>query len=294
MEKDWLEKRKKGIGGSDAPAICGVSPWKSPYQVYLEKRGEAPETEDSEPMFWGRTLEPVVRQRYADITGRTVTVPKTILRHHKYDWMLASLDGITNDNRVLEVKTARMPTGWGEPGTNEIPDIYTIQIQHYLAVTKLDVADVAALIGGNDFRIYEVPADSELQEIIMEKEAEFWQMVQNGTPPDPVTFADIKQRWGGVSKAVEVQATPEITALIEKLKTYKDLKKEEDNLKAQIMAFMEDAETLIHPIDNKPLVTWKLGKPSKRLDTKALKAGKPDIYQEFLKEGEPSRRFLIK
>lgn len=291
--KEWLEKRRKGIGGSDAGAVCGVNPWRSPYQVWLEKRGEAPGVEDNPAMYWGRTLEPVIRQHYANVTGHEVKVPKTILKHPKRKFMLANLDGIANNDRVLEIKTSRSPQKWGEPGTNEIPDVYLLQVQHYLSVVKLDLADVAVLIGGNDFRIYEVPADSELQEILMEREADFWRMVENGDPPDPTTFADIRQRYK-FSKDVQVTATPELTAVVEKLKEFKELKTQEENLKAEIMAYMKDADTLIHPIDEKILATWKTGKPSKRLDTRALKAEQPDIYEQYAKVGEPTRPLLIK
>jgi putative phage-type endonuclease len=292
--EEWLNERRKGIGGSDAAAICGVSPWKSPYQVYLEKIGESPEQADNDAMFWGRTLEPVIRQRYADVTGKEVVVPNTILQHPDIKFMLANLDGEVPGERVVEIKTARSDQDWGEPGTNEIPDTYMLQVQHYLIVRALPVADVAALFHGNDFRIYEVPADKELQNLLITRESEFWNMVQNATPPDPTTFADIRQKWGGVSKAVEVVATPQVTAIVEELARIKELKKTEKDLQTQVMAYLKDADTLIHPIDNKPLVTWKLGKPSKRLDTAALKAEKPEIYEQFGKEGAPSRRFLIK
>jgi len=292
MEKDWLEKRQKGIGGSDAPAVCGLSPWKTPYQVYLEKRGEAQPQEDNDSMFWGRTLEPVIRQRYADVTGRTVTVPQNVLSHPSYDWMLGSLDGMTDDGRVLEIKTARLPVGWGEPGTDEIPEAYACQVQHYLTVTKLSVADVAVLIGGSDFRIYEVPADPELQDLIIEQEAAFWDMVQSGTPPDVVSYADIKQRFGRASKELRVQADHMTVAAIEKLKELKDLAKQEEVLKAHIMKVLGEADTLV--VGDKILATWKLSKPTKRLDSKAFQEAHPELYSKFLKDGEPSRRFLVK
>jgi putative phage-type endonuclease len=142
MDAQIYEERKKGIGGSDAPAVLGVSPWCTPYQVYLEKTGQIDRSlEDSESMFWGRTLEPVIRQRYADVTGRRVIIPDRILRHPGFGFMIGNLDGIAQDNRVLEVKTARTPEGWGEPGSNEIPDPYMIQVQHYMAITAFPVAD---------------------------------------------------------------------------------------------------------------------------------------------------------
>lgn len=289
---DWHDQRKRGIGGSDAPAICGVSPWKSPYQVWLEKRGEAEPQEDNEPMFWGRTLEPVIRQRYADVTGRQVMLPNTILRHPNIEWMLANVDGIADGGRVLEVKTARSPDGWGEPGSAEIPEPYIIQVQHYMVVTHLPVADVAALIGGNDFRIYEVPADPELQQLILDREAAFWEMVMNGTPPDPTTYSDVRHRFGRTSKALKIQATDMVIAAIRRLKEIKSLSEEEEKLKTLVMAYMEENDTLV---DNENvLATWRMSKAAKRFDAKALQETHPDIYKEFLKEGEPSRRLLIK
>lgn len=292
MREEWLRERAKGLGGSDAPAVCGVSPWKSPYQVWLEKRGEAEPQEDNEPMFWGRTLEPVIRQRYADVTGRTVVVPNEILRHPKYDWMIANIDGEVPGERILEIKTARSADGWGEPGSAEIPETYIIQVQHYMIVRAYPVADVAALIGGNDFRIYEVPADPELQQLILDREAAFWDMVLKGTPPDPTTYADVKQLFGRTSKALKIQATDMVIAAIQRLKEIKALSEEEEKLKTLIMAYMEENDTLVD--NGNVLATWKLGKPAKRFDAKALQDAHPDIYKEFLKEGEPSRRLLIK
>ena len=293
MREEWLKARTKGIGGSDAAAVCGVSPWKSAYQVYLEKRGEAEGygQEDSEPMFWGRTLEPVIRQRYADVTGRTVTVPQDILVHPEYDWMIGSLDGLADD-RVLEIKTARSPNGWGEPGSDEIPDFYKIQVFHYMTVTKLSLADVAVLIGGNDFRIYEVPLDPELQQLIIEREVAFWEMVKAGTPPEPTTFSDIKQRYGRMSTPKTVQANLEVLNAIGRLKQIKELTAEEENLKAIIMGHLKDAEILVD--GERTLATWRMAKAIKRLDAKGLQEARPEIYKEFLREGEASRRLLIK
>jgi predicted phage-related endonuclease len=50
---EWLDYRRKGIGGSDIAAICGLSKWEKAIHVYLEKIGEAPETEMSEAAEWG-------------------------------------------------------------------------------------------------------------------------------------------------------------------------------------------------------------------------------------------------
>jgi len=291
-KEQWLVERKKGIGGSDAPAVLGVSPWRTPLQVYLEKRGELNGSFDSPAMQWGRRLEPMVRQEYANQTGRQVVIPNTILRHPHYDWMLGNVDGIADGNRVLEIKTTRSADGWGEPGTDEIPDYYQVQVQHYMVVTGLVLADVAGLIGGSDFRLYEVNADPELQSMIVDWEAAFWESVKKGHEPDPRTAADIKIKFGKHSVARQVQATDEVVDAIRELREIAEMKKQEDTLKTIIQAHMKDGDTLCH--GDKVLATWKQSKPPVRFDAKAFEENHPKLFQKYAKEGEPFRRFLLK
>jgi len=287
------EDRRKGIGGSDAPVVCGLSPWKTPYQLWLEKRGEgAVGDEDSEPMFWGRALEPVIRQRYADLTGRRVKVERQLLVHPKHEWMCGHPDGITEDGRVLEVKTARMPTGWGEPGTDEIPDTYAVQVQHYLALTSLKVADVVVLIAGSDFRLFEIPADAEVQGLIISREEAFWQGVVDGTPPMPRTYDDLRLHFGAVAKARRVQADATTLGAYQRLVGLREAMKEEKELKAAIMKKLGEADTLVD--GDTVLATWKMSKPVTRFDQKLLKEEQPEVYDKYLTEGSPQRRLLIK
>lgn len=180
--------RSQGLGGSDAAPALGLSPWKSALELYLEKRGELEQADISEkaPIRWGNLLEPLVRQEWLRATGRThIVVPEQTFSHPDHPWMLANLDGMVPGDRILEVKTARSGEGWGEPGTDQIPEHYVTQVQHYLAVTGFELADVAVLIGGSDFRVYTLEADRELQELIIDGERQFWQRVEAGTPPEP-------------------------------------------------------------------------------------------------------------
>jgi len=290
-KKDWLEKRKQGLGGSDAAPALGLSPWKTPYQLYLEKRGEIEGQGDNERMFWGRTLEQPIRQHYSDLTGRTVIVPSELLVSPKYPFMIANPDGIA-DGRVVEVKTAGSDTGWGDPGTDEIPDHYALQCQHYMIVTELPVTDVAVLIRGSDFRIYEVPEDRELQEIIIEREALFWDMVQAGQPPQATTYDDLKLRFGSMSKAITVQADNEAIVAVSRLKQLKEIAKEEEALKAVIMGILGEADTLMY--GDQVLATWKATKSGERFDQKAFQKAHPELYKEFMVATQPTRRLLVK
>lgn len=296
IKKLWLEERKKGIGGSDAAAICGLSPYKTPLQVWEQKRGLSGPPQDNESMLWGRTLEPVIRQRYSDLTGRPVRLPTEILQHPKFDFMLANIDGFTDEKRGVEIKTTAYPKDWGEPGTDEIPIGYIFQVQHYMVITGFPVFDVPVLIGGRDFRIYEVQEDKELQEMLMHKEAEFWELVKSGIPPAPVNYADVVRLYR-TSEAKTVTASGEVYSWLSELKIFREQIKiqqeHEEYFKKKIMEAMKEADTLVD-LKGNILATWKSGKPVKRVDLKALQKDAPVIYQEYLKEGEPSRRFLLK
>ena len=295
--ESWLAARQTGIGGSDIAAVLGLSKWKTPLQIYREKRGEIPGAPDNDAMRWGRYLEPVVRQAYADETGREVRVPTDMLRHPKHPFMVANLDGFTDDERIFEAKTARSSDGWGEPGSDQIPQPYLLQVQHYMEVTGYRVADVAVLIGGSDFRLYEVPADSELQGLLVDACRDFWKCVQSAEPPEPVSYADVIARWGRSSRADLVMADD---AVLRALHQLRDLKTQREHLefaeeewKTVVLKAMADADTLVDSA-GKTLATWKAGKAPQRFDAAALKAADPALHAKYLKEGEPTRRLLLK
>ena len=292
----WLEERRRGIGGSDVAAILGMSKWKTPLQVYLDKRGESELTPDNDSMLWGRVLEPVIRQQYSERTGRSVRVPEKMLYSLDYPFMLANLDGFTDDHRVLEIKTARYGDDWGEPGSDEIPTEYLLQVQHYMAVTGFPVADVAVLIGGSDFRLYEVPSDKELQEMVIQREAEFWRRVVDGEPPEPVTLAETIERFGGSSKQSSVEASDDVIMALQALKQAKDEIKaaqdREDAAKAIVLKAMGENEAIVSR--GKTLATWKIGKGRIGFNQDAFKADHPELYERYVKMGAPYRRFLLK
>lgn len=293
----WLEERRKGIGGSDVAAILGLSPWKTPFQVYQEKRSEIAPAPQNDAMEWGTRMEPTIRQWYSDVTGRIVRLPEGIIYHEKYPFMLANLDGVTDDERVVEIKTARNGSKWGEPGTDEIPDYYMTQVQHYLIVTGFEVCDLPVSIGGGLPVLYEIPADKELHEMIIDAEAVFWQRVIDGNPPEAVTYADAVQRFGHspAQGVIEVGAGnyKDIQHLKEVRQAKERLELEEEQLKAEFIKLLgEKGDVLAYQGEN--LITYKLAKGRETFDTKSFQKEHPELYAQFVKIGEPSRRFLIK
>ena len=295
--EEWLAERRTGIGGSDVAAIMGVSPWTSPLQVYLEKRGELPPQPDNDAMMFGRLLEPIVRQVYADRTGHSVTVPGRAVRSARYPWLLANFDGLTDHPRVYEGKTARHRDGWGEPGSGDIPLGYLLQVQHYMIVSTLSVTDVAVLFGGSQFECYTVEADRELQDMIVDETHAFWQRVQRGEQPKARDMADARLLYPrGVARPVvassevrdEVMRLAQIGAEIARLKS------EADVVQTRVCLAMGAHDGLLDAATGRTIATWKDAKGRSTIDAEALRAAHPDIAMQFTKTGEPSRRFAIK
>lgn len=292
---EWLKLRQIGIGGSDVAALLGLSKWRTPLDVYNSKVEEPIEV-DNVSMEWGRRLEPVIREKYAEAVGMEVTIPPFMFQHPEHTFMIADVDGIRADGRIVEIKTARTQMGWGEEGTDEIPDYYKTQVQHYMTVLGAKSCDVAVLIGASDFRIYTVESDPELESLLIEAETDFWHNhVELQLPPPPMTIDEMKVAFP-VSHKASVECTDEIFNHVEALaliqNKMKELKEREEAHKAAIQGAMGEADTLSYL--GQVVCTWKSVKPKVSIDTATLKAKMPDVYNQFLKTGKPTRQFLLK
>lgn len=191
---EWLELRKTGITGSDVAAIVGVSKWTSALACWAKKLGKIDDDLiQSEPMYWGSTLEPVIRDHFIKTTGWSVQEVGTYA-HQDRPWQLANPDGIivkdTGELALLEIKTARFEDDWQVPAENTlgnaagVPRHYRTQVQHYLDVFGFDEAFVAVLFGGSKFRIFHVPADAFEQEANREASERFMGNLATETKPD--------------------------------------------------------------------------------------------------------------
>jgi len=183
--EEWLDWRRKGIGGSDASVICGINKYKSPVELWLYKTGQFPDSEAGEAAYWGTLLEGVVRDEFVRRTGIEVKLVNQLLQSEAHPFMLANLDNVCEALNfgpyIFEAKTssAYRASEWDD----SIPDEYMLQIMHYMAVTGYKGAYIAVLIGGNTFRWKFIERDDELIDIIIRLEGEFWEKVQSNIPP---------------------------------------------------------------------------------------------------------------
>jgi putative phage-type endonuclease len=293
MTDDFHERRRTGIGGSDAAAALGISPWRTPYDLRVEKvnyTGSLPitmvEPQQTEPMRWGTLMQPVIMGEYIRRTRNMVHEEPEMLRHSEHKWMLAHLDGRVVDleqDRIVEIKTARDARGWGEPGSDEIPLHYLVQCHHYLAVSGATIADLAVLLGGSDFRIYTIHADDVIAQQLIDREAEFWRQVERREPPDPVNLHDAVSRWGRLLIEGAVEADAYELDAIESLRRFREqrkaLEEAEEQAKVVVMqALGERGDTLVDANGTR-LASWALDKGRRGYTVEAR---------------EPARRFLLK
>lgn len=185
MERSaWLAERRKGIGGSDAAAIIGLSPWATPYAVYMDKLGLLPEAEENEAMRQGRDLEEYVASRFTEQTGKKVQRCNYMIRNPRYPFALADIDRrVVGENAGLECKTTSTLDLKQFHGV-EFPERYYAQCVHYLAVTGADRWYLAVLVLGKGFYVYVLERDEAEIAALMTAEGNLWQMVENQTPPD--------------------------------------------------------------------------------------------------------------
>lgn len=298
---DWLQERQKGIGGSDAAVVLGLSKWKTPFELYLEKSGLViPEEIQSDAAYFGTQLEDLVAKEFEKRSGKKVRRKNEILRHPEHEFILGNVDRmIVGEKAILECKTTSAYNA-KEWESDEIPETYIVQIQHYLGVLGPEYKKgyFAVLIGGNKFLWKEIERDDELIEIIFEKEIEFWNHhVLANTPPalDGSSAAEqyLKQRYEKAEKGKSVDFGSEYKGKIDSyLQLKNSIKSLEDQMKEienQIKNEMKEAEVgfvLNYQTE------WKTIN-SNRVDTKKLKEQFPNIYSQVVKESS-YRKFGIK
>lgn len=248
--EQWLKERRKGIGSSDAAAVCGESPWSNPLAVYYDKTGELPDAEPTPAMRRGVILEPAIAAMYEQETGNAVE-EYPLAMHPDYPWMIASIDRrLADAPKVVECKKASffVREQWGEAGSADIPSHYRIQVQHQLAVLGWDLADVAALIG-DDFRVYHLERDDKIIESLISIEGEFWEKVMKREPPEPdwrhASTPELLKAIYGVAGGKEVDLAEEEAAFVaayqEAGEREKQAKAAKDEAKAHLLHAMGDA-----------------------------------------------------
>lgn len=295
--EQWLEERRKGVGGSDSPVIAGVNPYKSVKELWAEKLGLTSEVKATAPMKRGTALEPIIAKQYRQATGRKLKRVKAIQKHPnpQYSWMLANIDRLVQDDErglgVLEIKAPGLRQ-YGNIERNGPRDIDMVQMQHYLAVMGLMWASFCAMNAERwEMVFYDVERDEGLINEIIARGANFWDMVQQQIEPteEAPPIVDLPAADGKVI----TMDSPEWSAAVEQLRTARELKGEVDALeqdaKLKITSLMNGGE-IAESEGFRVYYREQAGR--KTFDKKALAKAHPEIdLSEYEKQGKPFRSF---
>ena len=181
--EDWLKLRKNYIGGSDAAAIIGLNDYQSPYALWCEKMGIAPEFEGNLRTRIGTEMEPIIAKLFEEETGKKVRNCNFSLVNDKYPFAICDVDRmVVGEDAILEIKfTSSMNLKHYKNG--DYPARFYVQCQHYLAVTEKQKAYLAVLIGNSDFKVFEIERDDNEINALMDAESTFYGYMANNTPP---------------------------------------------------------------------------------------------------------------
>lgn len=295
--EQWLELRRNSIGGSDAAASCGQSPWKSQLALYCDKMGLIPDKETNESMRRGTYLEEYVAQRFTEETGKKVRRDNSMWRDDEFPFLTANVDRVViGENAGLECKTMNDYSATDfDFESGEIPIQYYYQVQHYMMVMGWQYMYIAF---STNFKFVWLKID------------------RNDTFIDTMRMQEVDFWYNNIVKHIRPEADGSDSSMevLEDLypEEYKDsvvafdfdnlgakymylneeakrIKEEKDEIKAKICDRLENAE---EGLSSNYTATWKTQKKTS-FDTKRFQADYPDLYSQYTSTSS-SRVFRLK
>ena len=324
--EDWLSYRRAGIGGSDAAAIMGMSPFCTKRDLYYDKCG-IQAVMDEEEDNWvakevGHRLEDLVAEIFSRKTGLKVYPVRKMFRHPLYPFMLADVDFFIDfpdgTTGILECKTTNYNARdkWEYNGKPIVPVYYESQGRHYMAVMNLNRVYYCCLYGNNEdeFFIRYMERDLDIEEDLIAEEEYFWkENVEKGVEPPytekpDLVLESIRKHCGPADKdADQVKLGRRHLGSIRKYLELKEQKAQHEGEAKKLDEKMKEAYAEIveemgvsctgvikdggteYVVSYNP--AYRTGIDKKGLER--LKAQHPDVYDDYVNTTE-SRRFSVK
>lgn len=309
---EWLEWRRKGLGGSDAAAVLGISPFRTARDLYFDKLGvvTADDQENWVALEMGTLLEPLVARIFEKKTGLKIFQRKCMFQHPEHLWMLADLDYLVElpdgSIAILEIKTTNYNAKdkWWYNGEEIVPVYYEAQGRHYMAVMNIDRVYFCCLYGNNEEEaiIRHIDRDRSYEEELIALEDSFWHDNVLAKEPPPYTedgdliLESLRRQLGPADKdSPPVAITPLQLTRVEQFLALREEKKYHDaevnrledemaRIKALIVADMGTSCKAVYEDDTDSYTvtfnpTRKVSIPKEMLER--LREVHPDIYKEY-------------
>lgn len=287
-EATFRADRMRGIGGSDAAAVIGADPWRTPLDLYLEKIGEGPERAETKQMKRGKYLEPVAVDVYATLTGRRVTRVGQQLTHPSYPFMIANLDRnvfrdeeiegvlVPSDAGVLEVKCPNIRT-WSRIKREGLPVYYSVQMQHYLAVTNRSWG-AFALFNSDLWELihFDIERDDVFIQRLYAAEADFWNLHVEPRNPPPLVQVEFNIELPAVEGELIVRQDPDWQDAAQNYREALALKADAENIADAGKARLKELMGKLGAVEGAGLrCYWSQRKGRVTFDKKALEKSRP-------------------
>jgi len=248
------QRRQKHLGSSDMPVIMGLYPYSTtPNDVYWSKVSPLPADDGEDYLTIGNYMEKVLIRFAADELGQEVLHEKEEDLYHvgANPLFAANLDGLLADrSAAVECKycNAEYAQGYGDEGSDQVPDHVLIQCQHQMYCAGLDRVYVAVAMAGYSLslRLFHVDRDPEIIQMIVDFGSEWWkEHVEAQVPPEEVTpMYVLKAKQRVPFRAVDLDAS--LIALVDQFYALKaqgkDVETQAEHLKARIIDALGDAE----------------------------------------------------
>lgn len=321
--EDWLSWRRKGIGGSDAAAIIGVSPFSTARDLYYDKLNIASAVNEEDNWVQkeiGHLLEDLVAKIFSKKTGYPIYQVKKMFYHPNFPYMLADVDYFIRlpdgNTAILEIKTTNYnaTSAWWKDGKESIPVNYEIQGRHYMAVTNIDKVYYCCLYGNTEDEVIirGIDRDETYEELIIALEGDFWKNNVLAKIPPPysedgdLVLKSLKKH----SDIIKSNSAMSSTDISDNVLRFLELQEKKSKLKSEtrkiesemnrlkgcildVMGSSESAECTIggngYTIEYNPICKPIIDKDN----LFRLKEQYPEIYSRFVSVSE-SRRFYIK
>lgn len=225
---EWFQLRKTKITATDACVIMGANHWKTKRQLYYEKISDDPPKAPNARMQRGTDLEPIARELFTIKTG-IEAFPAVVVK----DWTMASLDGISHNNEIVEIKCSG-DADHSIALKGKVPDHYYPQLQHQMHVCNVDKMYYFSFDGA-DGVIVELLRNPLYVEKMLVEEIRFYNCLVNKIPPEPSEkdyverndseWEDCAERWKRISASI------------------KELEKEEEELRKQLIFLSRETNT---------------------------------------------------
>jgi putative phage-type endonuclease len=309
---EWLAWRQGGVGGSDVAGLLGLSRWASPLSIYYAKTTPVSDGEASEAARWGTLLEQPIAREWEVRTGLHAVGEQALAVDDSAPWRRATLDALVAEHPLASDELPAADSGTylgtlqikttGAFGWDEIPLAYQVQVQWELAVTGLPQAWLAVLHGGQRLVVHELPADPDVQTTLRRVVDQFWHEhvltgVEPGVDGSAATADALRARWPE-STDTQVELDADAVDAVRELAAAKDAVRAAEQrvtaLENAVKAALQDsAAGMITDAagELRQLVSWRTESAGARLDTAALRAAHPDLYDAF---AVPAQRRVLR